>query len=561
MIPTVTKRYVKLLLRIAVISLYVIVCCMAVSIDAAEQITVLQVKPGDTLSSICEHYLDRPSRWGRIAQINHLQNPHFIIPGQKLSVPTRFLKRTELPGKVTFVSGESEVKPNRKGVWMLLKPGDKIMPGSLIRTGGDSSAGFEYEDGTAVWLRPKTQLGVVQAEQQAGSTMIRRFFLGIGKAISDFKAATGVDSRYEIKTPSAVASPRGTTFRVAVDEAKTTRSEVIEGHVVMRAGTKSTELAGGQGSVAKKGAAPSAPESLLEPPKAKDFKEVYKSLPISFLFDLPAGASNYRAAVTEDSLGRMALAEKIAGKHDAFIVSSLKDGSYYLTASGMDARGFEGLPAEPAKFSLRTTPMAPIIQSPGNGADIHANEVTIRWLKVPDSVRSRLQLSHDSEFASLIADKSDIVETEVKTGRLEPGPYNFRVCAIAVDNFESEWSDVMHFSIAEPPPSPQVEKPDVGGEQLHFAWRNMGPGMKYHFQMAKDEAFSGPVIDVNIDKPEFSVKRPDESGTYYVRTSTIETSGYEGPFSTPQSFELKGGFPYAAGAVFILMGVIFLIAI
>ncbi|HMK56018.1 MAG TPA: FecR domain-containing protein [Dissulfurispiraceae bacterium] len=523
--------------------------------------TVLQVMQGDTLSGICERYLDRPSRWDSIARINRLENPHLIVPGQKLKVPVRFLKKTEMAATVTFVNGDPEVRSNRKGVWMLLKQGDKVMPGSLIRTDGDSSAGVEYDDGTALWLRPKTQLGVVQAEQRAGSTIIRRFFLGIGKAISDFKAATGADSRYEIKTPSAVASPRGTTFRVAVDYAKTTRSEVIEGHVVMRAGAKSTELAGGQGSVARKGAAPSGPEALLEPPKAKNFKPVYKSLPISFYFDLPDAAVYYRAAVTEDSAGQQALAEKIAAGRDAFIVNSLKDGSYYLTASGIDSRGFEGLPAEPVKFNLRTTPMAPIIQSPGNGADIHAHDVTVRWLKVPDAVRYRFQLTRGDDFTAPIADKSDITDTEAKTGRLEPGQYNFRVCAVAADDFEGEWSDVMHFSVAEPPPSPQVEKPDVGGEQLHFAWRNMGPGMKYHFQMAKDEAFSSPVVDISTDKPEFSVGRPGEAGTYYVRTSTVEPSGYEGPFSAPQSFELKGGFPYAAGAVFILMGVIFLIAI
>jgi hypothetical protein len=42
-----------------------------------------------------------------------------------------------------------------------------------------------------------------------------------------------------------------------------------------------------------------------------------------------------------------------------------------------------------------------------------------------------------------------------------------------------------------------------------------------------------------VDRPEIVLPRPEEPGVYYVRTSTIDPTGYEGEFSVPQSFEIK----------------------
>jgi len=50
------------------------------------QYTVL---PGDTLSSISQHYYGTATEWPRVYEANHHQivNPNFIFPGQVLRVP------------------------------------------------------------------------------------------------------------------------------------------------------------------------------------------------------------------------------------------------------------------------------------------------------------------------------------------------------------------------------------------------------------------------------------------------------------------------------------------
>ena len=102
----------------------------------------------------------------------------------------------------------------------------------------------------------------------------------------------------------------------------------------------------------------------------------------------------------------------------------------------------------------------------------------------------------------------------------------------------------MSFEIIPPPPSPPVEKPEMGKEKIHIRWRNLGENIKYHFQMAKDETFNEIIIDSVLDSSEVTLQKPQEAGSFYVRSSAIDSEGYEGSFSTPQSFEIKEEFPY-----------------
>jgi len=50
---------------------------------------------------------------------------------------------------------------------------------------------------------------------------------------------------------------------------------------------------------------------------------------------------------------------------------------------------------------------------------------------------------------------------------------------------------------------------------------------------------------------------PEEPGVYQVRASTIDSDGFEGDFSPPQTFEIKRKWPYAAGAALGIVGGVF----
>ena len=103
-----------------------------------------------------------------------------------------------------------------------------------------------------------------------------------------------------------------------------------------------------------------------------------------------------------------------------------------------------------------------------------------------------------------------------------------------------------------------IFKGEVGDKELRVRWRNLGDGITYHFQMAKDQAFEEVLIDKKLSKPETIFEKPGDVGTYYVRTSAIDTQGYEGSFSEPQTFEVKDKYPYLSTGimVFVILAII-----
>jgi hypothetical protein len=92
-------------------------------------------------------------------------------------------------------------------------------------------------------------------------------------------------------------------------------------------------------------------------------------------------------------------------------------------------------------------------------------------------------------------------------------------------------------------------------------WQDLGEGMKYHFQMARDRAFQELVHDATVEKPEITVDKPRKSGTYHVRVSGIAPDGYEGRFSAPQSFKVKRFPTWIAWGVVTVTAIILIIVL
>ena len=111
--------------------------------------------------------------------------------------------------------------------------------------------------------------------------------------------------------------------------------------------------------------------------------------------------------------------------------------------------------------------------------------VQFEWLKVTKAVRYHLQVAEDRKFQAIVADAKDITSVSHKMGSLDFKTYYFRVSSIAADGYQGIWSDTLSFTIIPPPPSPPVEKPEMGDKELRVRWRNLGDGITYHFQMAK----------------------------------------------------------------------------
>lgn len=558
-------RRARIFSKIAIHFLFAGMLCAALCtpcLAATEENSVeLRVEKGDVLIHLCRKYLENPRKWREVAKFNHLKNPDLIFPGQRLGIPVSLMPGVPMDGKITFVYGDAKVQKTENAEWVLLSLGDLVSQGSRIQTGKASSVEILFDDKDSIFLKSDTTLGITTSEKRGASYRLNNLYLTIGRIITKLKKVTGSDSRINIDTPSAIASVRGTEFRVSADEEASTRTEVFTGTVKVSAVETTVLLSEGEGTYVQKGAAPVSPRKLLSPPGPVDLKPIYKELPLKFAFEEMTGLSSVRGLLAKDEEGRNIVDEKVVKPKESMEFINLPDGTYYFFSQGIDELGIEGFQSQPYEVRLRANPLPPFIQTKGDEAEFMGRTGRFTWLKVEDAVMYHLQVAQDSEFTVMKEERPDQKGESYETGVLDYGTYYFRISSVAADGYVAGWSETVPFRLIPPPPAPPLGKPTVGKTEVALQWRSLGEGITYHFQMAKDGEFKEILLDKKLDKPEVTLQKPKEPGAYYVRTSSIDEKGCEGDFSASQSFEVKKRFPYGvAGGIAAAIGLILLLA-
>ncbi len=521
---------------------------------AGERQTVeIIVKAGENLYDICNVYLKNFHDWPKVAEINGLEKPDHIFPGQKLKIPIDMLQGTTIPGVVAFVAGDVTYRERSCKQWSPVETNLRIYPGDVIRTGNSASAEIRFGDGRSVLLRQNTEFCLKESRKLSSFQQILEFLLNAGKAILDFRENTGQKTRYIIKTPSAIAAARGTRFRTDVDISESMRCEVLKGRVDVTAQGKRVQLRRMQGTLVAKGQAPLSPVVLLQAPSVKSPEKRYRSLPVKIGFTRVEGAEHYRVQIAKHDDFRRLLFNKTLVPGEELLLRNLEDGVYFLRSRSIDAFGLEGASSQPLRFSLRANPLPPFVRFPQNGTRVYGQHISLRWMRVPDARRYHLQVSRDPEFHNLVTDLDNIRSHVYRLEKLSPSVYYFRIRSIAEDSFRGEWSKTISFKMAPLPALPQTGKPTIHRDQIEWQWRDVGPSFHYHIQIAKDAAFQSILIDEKTKMPRFSFPKPPTAGTYYVRISSIDAHGVEGKFSKPQSFEIETPYTKWIPAIVILL--------
>ncbi|HOV89561.1 MAG TPA: FecR domain-containing protein [Syntrophorhabdaceae bacterium] len=519
-----------------------------------------RVAKRDALIKIADRILEDPKKWREVAKINRLKDPYIIQPEQMIVIPVRLLKGSPMDGAVTFIKGEALVQRVKDGEWVKLKLGHEIREGDTLKTEKNGSLEITFDDKSVLFMRPNTLINITTSQKKGVFAIINRINLQSGKTISNIKRATGTESRYEVATPSAIASARGTDFRVSIDEMLATRAEVLDGTVVVGALGSSVEVKGGEGTVVEKGAVPAKPVRLVDAPRLIQKQPIYKDIPLVFRFETTEGTKSIRATLTKDEDGKDIISEALIKPEEPFSITNLDDGSYYLIAFGIDALGLEGKKSDAIAIKYRANPLPPFIQIKDEDVEFVGRSAEFQWLTVKDAVGYRVQIATDKDFNRIVEEKRDYKDKTYKTNVLEYGVYYFRICSVAGDGYEGGWSNIVKFKLIPPPPSPPLEKPSVDKDSIFLKWRDLGEGIRYHFQMAKDEAFKEIIFDTKLDKSQITLKKPKDPGVYFVRTSSIDKKGREGNFSSPQSFEIERGFPYEVIGIIMGLGLLSILA-
>lgn len=157
------------------------------------------------------------------------------------------------------VSGTIQIKKAGTQIWVNTNSRVQIKDGDSVRTGEKSKADLKLKQGHKVALNDKTTLIMESSDPKD-----TRFSLIIGRVrafVSKLKGA----NKFQMKTPVAVASVRGTIFEMEVGEDNASRLSVLEGIVGYRdlAGLGSeVSVLKGQSVLVETGAAPKPPEPL-----------------------------------------------------------------------------------------------------------------------------------------------------------------------------------------------------------------------------------------------------------------------------------------------------------
>lgn len=540
-------------------------CCLpAVAppvVFAADELTITVAK-GDTLLSLCDSYLERPAQDCRqLVSRNHLKNPNFLAPGQQLTIPVALLKITPVAGKVTFLKGDVSMGARAGGVRHQLVAGEQITAGNRIVTGSGGSLEVSYADGSSFLVRPNSTVDVVRSLKQGEYNLLRNIFLQAGELINRLKKATGMEQRYQIETPSAVAGARGTEFRVGVDASQATRTEVLEGVVGLDAAGRGVVLEQLEGSVARKGEAPSAPRKLLPSPELRDVPPLLRELSWQLAYVPLPGAASYRALLARDIEMKDLVQDVRVPPGGMVSLMAPEDGVYYVQLTAFDTLGLEGVPSAPRIVTVRSQPGPPVLTTPVGGAVVRGHQAEFSWQGSGVS-GYRLQVAPDPAFVKPVIDERVSGTQRYQAAILPPGALYWRVAAIAKDGFEGSWTSAHPFMVQNLPSQPRLASPDVQGKQVYLTLATSEPGVTYRFQAAKDDQFSQVVVDETTDKAGLVFATPEAAGRYWVRCMGLnDAEQLQSAWSEVGDFTVEEGFPYGKlgiglGALALLLGLL-----
>ncbi len=139
----------------------------------------------------------------------------FAMLTQALFIVQRVAVTEELNGHV-------DVQRGGKGSFQPLSRNSFVKTNDVVRAEGDGMAEFKWSDGTRLRMTPNSQLTIKKVSynslQKVDSS---QFKLTSGKVFVRIVKPLGSGSQFEVETPTALASVRGTVFSVEVTDGKT----------------------------------------------------------------------------------------------------------------------------------------------------------------------------------------------------------------------------------------------------------------------------------------------------------------------------------------------------
>ncbi len=501
----------------------------------AQAETRYTVQPGDHPWSIAQRYLQSTTMASPLARLNGIRNDRRIAPGTVLRIPVPWLKLQASRARLATLHGDVQIVAPGGAVRTAVE-GDTWEPGTALRTGTQSTVRLEFEDGSQALVRQLSYVRLLQAQRPVlGDGNQVQMDLVRGAIENLVRPVTGPGGRFEIRTPAAVAAVRGTQFRVHATESQT-RTEVIEGDVLVRNDGGQTAAPAGTGTVASVASGPAPAARLPEAPDLSSLPGRMERLPVDWPIPPVAGGTGYRTQVAPSGRFELLFSDEVSAAPRVRILAA-PDGAHVLRVRTVDAQGLEGPSAE-RRLEIFTQPAAPFLIEPAPDTQTLLARPLFRWTQAAPGAQYRLQI-----FAAGTPDTQPLDDQRVTGGAqarpqvdLPAGQYRWRVASIDTRrDRQGPWGDTQTLRRVEPGPDPAVPQAQDG--QMVIQWPAQAHAQRYDVQLSQDAAHTQRLADTAVPAATYRLTQPPP-GTYHVRVRVVGTDGFTGPWGESQSFTI-----------------------
>ncbi|MBF5003184.1 FecR domain-containing protein [Diaphorobacter caeni] len=511
-----------------------------------------QVRQGDTLERLSTDFYGNTKLWAELQKYNRVSNPRHLQPGSILRIPVKFLPMQS--AEVSFVQGQASVTTQPGEQATELKAGQKLNEGAEIKVAPDSFVTVKLADGSLIRIQAQSdvQLQQLRRKGRAGSL---QSVLEMQKGSVNATVGTEPDPtrKFEVRTPRATTSVRGTTFDVSLTDSGSALSSVTQGTVAVQGSDKAgaAMINEGQGvAVSSDGQLGQAQTLLPSPDLSKLPDTMEDSNFLSLQLDPVQQASAYQVQVARDE----SMSEVL--RSGTFTTAQVRmklvdDGDYYVLARAIDGQQLPGMPAK-RKLKVKTQPPPPLYQQPAPGGTTSRTSGSLQCTPVSGVQTYRIQVATDAAgFAQPLLDQKNTGDCSALLSSLPVGSYLWRAASIRqlADGTPDQgpFAKPQAFKLANNPATPDLSALNSPEDNpgLHLQWSGEAD-QTYRLQLARTEDFAEILTDEKLDKPMWD-STDVKPGAYYVRIKTHDTAtGLESPFSAARlvraAAEVQSGY-------------------
>lgn len=516
------------------------------------------IRPGDTLEALALRYAGKRRVWPQLGALNHVKDPRRLQPGAVLRIPSRLLPQES--AAVAFAQGDvSVVQPDGRARPLDSAPGSQLAEGTRLQVGKEAAVSLRLADGTVIRVRPASDVQLLQLRRRGSAGSVQSV-LGVrgGGVESSVTPKTAPDRRFEVRTPTATTSVRGTQFRVDLAASGDTTASVDEGSVAVKTergpgiAAAATLLTPGQGVAVAADGRLGDKRTQLPPPDLSALPDIDQEADaISLSIPALPGARAYQveAALNAD-LARTVRDQRFEQPHISLV--GLPDGRYRLSVRGVDDAGIAGRPAF-RDIVIKTQPIPPLYQSPAPGGSVSRQRGELRCTRVDGVQAYRIQLSADAAFTQPVLDAGGLPDCRASVAGIASGAYFWRAASVRQaaggEPDQGPFSRPQAVALADEPGVPDLgalQSADSEGEPgAHLHWA-AEPGQHFRLQVSATPDFSLPLVDATLSEPAWS-STALPPGTYHVRIQTFAPNGLHSDFSSPRSFKVGAAVQSGAG--------------